>query len=303
MIETHPWPGATLEGRRELRASHVGQLARGELSHVRVPLFCGVGECAAISLRLRSVSRGQRVSGLAFRTRYAYENATVDRFGPALVEYCSGVVLDAGKNAFRRKLGRLLRRPTASARLAARRARYFTDARAARQTRDALLEGLTDPASRVLELLRAAWPAGAEPAAAPDGSEYFVGLTREIVSAPVHRDWAPISAKGWEVGEIEFQLSWNVYLEAPAEGGDLYIFKREWREPDDSRYGLGAGRVGQDPEVIYGVPATRVHPEVGDLVLFNPKHYHAVGASQGGARLSMTSFVGLSHGRPLILWS
>jgi hypothetical protein len=173
-----------------------------------------------------------------------------------------------------------------------------------------LLGDQADPMEEVLSLLREAWPAGAR-IAAEGGRPYFAGVVRIIKKVVHHSDSAPRDLPGWSVAGIKHQLSWNLYLSAPEEGGELQVWRRRWREEDERtyRYPRAAERgyraEGYRPEVVEGWPYVVVPPRAGRLVLFNALYYHKVLDVAGARpRLAMSSFVGVTdEGSPLVLWS
>jgi hypothetical protein len=271
------WPVARVEPGAGLRSEHIERLCTGDLAAVVIPRFQPTQTCRAIVERVLAIPDEPAPDGFRFCTSFQYDNVLIERIGIAHIEY-------------------------AKRELAAARDQYRADAGRAAAIRQDALHGLDDPVTAVVAQLQAAWPPGAR-LAQERGIDYFTGLVRRVTSGPVHRDWSPADQPGWAIAEIEHQLSWNMYLEPSAVGGELFLFHRRWEPEDDGRYRHGGGRVGYDPNVVAGAATACVRPETGDLVLLNTRYYHSIGDTQGHRRLTMSSFIGRTHDGPLILWS
>jgi hypothetical protein len=100
---------------------------------------------------------------------------------------------------------------------------------------------------------------------------------------------------------ITGQLAFNLFLSAPAAGGETSVWAKERTEADE-RY---RSKFGYRPEVVHGVAATSVKSEQGAAVLFNARNYHCVHpCAENETRLTLSFFVGLTEQQDkLILWS
>ena len=163
---------------------------------------------------------------------------------------------------------------------------------------------LASPIDRFRVMLDDAWPAGAH-LLSIDDRKCFVGVCRYQepgVDLAPHIDdlhWTMPEQVAWR---LEYQLSANMYLQVPSTGGELEI----WRiKPDSHRYAaLQGGR-------SYGVrrdqvpfPDLVIKPEVGDLVIINPRFIHAVRPATEVDRITLSAFIGVkSWSEPLIFWS
>jgi hypothetical protein len=58
-----------------------------------------------------------------------------------------------------------------------------------------------------------------------NGEIYFAGLIRYIQRAFIHFDFAKFDAPGWEISDVESQLSWNIYLKTPQQGGENIVYE------------------------------------------------------------------------------
>jgi len=180
-------------------------------------------------------------------------------------------------------------------------AAYFADIEKAIQLRDGMFRRSFDPLRRMIELIETntGYPAGI--AEEPDGSVYYAGLIRRIERGTLlHIDYAPAEQTGWQICQIEQQLSWNLYLKVDDErGGTTTIYRRQWRRGDDD---LRQGGYGFHPTVVHRAQRADFRPVVGDAVLFNTRNYHIV-AESVGQRVTVTSAIGIMPDKRVLLWS
>jgi hypothetical protein len=104
-----------------------------------------------------------------------------------------------------------------------------------------------------------------------------------------HFDALPTRYKSFEA-----QLAANIYLHMSKEGGYLEIWDVEplpptTEVPIDWRREL--------PESL------KIYPRVGELIIFNSRKPHAVGAFEGPPRISIQMFIGYNEGCALQLWN
>ncbi len=104
---------------------------------------------------------------------------------------------------------------------------------------------------------------------------------------------------------LKRQLSTNVYLQPADEGGELEVwdlspsFQEQQAIRDEEFAYEGIVDRATLPE-----PAFVLSPQPGDLILFDSGCIHAVRASQGRARVSMSLFLGYrGANRPLTYWN
>ncbi|MGK8778563.1 2OG-Fe(II) oxygenase [Burkholderia cenocepacia] len=163
---------------------------------------------------------------------------------------------------------------------------------------------LASPVDRFRTLLDDTWPEGAR-LLSVDRQKCFVGVCRYQtpgVDLEPHIDnleWTLPKGIDWK---LRHQLSANIYLQVPPRGGELELWNIE---PDaheyaalqgDRRYGISRRHVS-DPDVV-------VKPEVGDLIILNPRFIHAVRPVEEQDRVTLSAFVGVkSETEPLVYWS
>lgn len=167
-----------------------------------------------------------------------------------------------------------------------------------------VLDASFDPVQRLMDRLRAVWPAPVELAREPLG-EYFAGIVRfASEGVDLHADWAPLNAPKYAIGSIDGQLGWNFFAEELPEGGLTTVHNAPWT-PD-----VAPGEIprsyGLDRSVVAGAPSITYRPTAGDVVLFNTRNPHEIGggsASGAAERISIGSFVGRMPDNRLVLWS
>lgn len=149
------------------------------------------------------------------------------------------------------------------------------------------------------------WPNDA-PLMNLDGRPMFVGLPRVFKDggeAEPHQDIlrrdAPNCARAHE---LITQVGGNIYLETSGSGGELEVWNEIFTDAEyeaariPGSYGLDRSRIP--------APAVTVRPEVGDLILFNANHIHAVRSANDGARVTISCFIGYrGRHQPLCFWS
>jgi hypothetical protein len=167
-------------------------------------------------------------------------------------------------------------------------------------------DGGFDPLERMMERLRAIWPADVGVAMEPGHGRYFAGgiLTRTS-SGNLHYDFVPHSAPGFAIAQIEDQLGWNLYLDMPRETGGTTTYRHPM--PRDSATGGGPARVlNLDRHLIEQAEAFTFQPRVGEVVIINTRYPHDIrveNAAPDEWRVQTSSFIGLLPNDDLILWS
>ncbi len=148
------------------------------------------------------------------------------------------------------------------------------------------------------------WPKGAN-LQTLSGRKMFAGLSRNMrPGAPLlaHHDmFARLAPHAQEANDLLMQMAVNVYIDVPAQGGELLMWRHEI--PDAEFLRRRGDKYGMDIEPL-GSPDIVVKPEVGDLIIFNARKLHAVAAGEGSDRLTLSCFLGYRGlDRPLTFWS
>jgi hypothetical protein len=109
-----------------------------------------------------------------------------------------------------------------------------------------------DPLQRMIERLRAIWPAHVGVALEPEHGRYFAGgIKTRTSSGHLHYDFAPHTAPGFAIAGILDQLGWNLYLDMPRATGATTT----WRRPvprEGGAAGRGAARAEPGSQLCRG---------------------------------------------------
>ena len=162
------------------------------------------------------------------------------------------------------------------------------------------ISGVENPIEKLMGILRHNSSREVQIATEGNTEYYFAGTYRNVKTlGHLHFDFAPFEAKGWSIENIESQLSWNLYLNAP-KGGDLHVFDRQYKPEDEALrvagdYYYHQQIVGECSEYTYS-------PNPGDIIIFNSRNFHEVRPVRG-SRYTLSSFIGKTPTGDLVLWS
>ena len=192
--------------------------------------------------------------------------------------------------------------------------RYYTQAVPAIQAIRSCFAPHVNPIDALRLQLDEQWPTGAH-VERLDGERgaMMVGLVRVIpphktvLAHQDHLDWdmhgSPLFAQSSVLQQpLAAQLTANVYLQMPAEGGELCLWsstcsRAEYDDLSDGDYGV------RDAEAKLGPPDVVLRPEVGELILFNSNRFHSI-RKGSEERVSISSFIGYrGTQQPLTMWS
>ena len=238
-------------------------LIRNEIPAVRVRNFATKEECAALAASIESVGFDK------------YENVEppIGRIGITQFEH-----------GFDRR-------------------RYFGSVPNAYAKQYAAFSVTINPLERMRSLLGALLP-GPVHVAYEQGiqSAYFAGLLRQINSALLHVDWAPLDAPGWAIGRVVSQLAWNLYVRAPDDGGECVVHDRLWTP--ECQLLKTPNSYGYSHSLVADVADVHLAPTVGDATIFNSQNFHEVlPGGKPGERLTVSSFIGVMDDGHYVLWS
>jgi hypothetical protein len=181
---------------------------------------------------------------------------------------------------------------------------YFTACAKAWQDWHFVVDRSWDPQARIMQMLRDLTGKAVAVAEEPGEGLCFSGIIRKASrGAGRHVDFAPMNTPGWHLANVEAQLGWNLFFEAPVVGGETTIWNKPWnvcaeagKEPPMS-YGLGN-------DAIEGAESWTYKAVAGDVVIFNTRNPHEVAAGKDGRdRLQIGSFIGRMPDGSFVLWS
>ncbi len=183
---------------------------------------------------------------------------------------------------------------------------YFELAPQASAVRDEIFHGMTNPIEKIIKLLSTSYKTSIATESSMDDAPYFAGLIRAMgAKSTLHFDYAPNQLPGWDVSKSEEQFGLVLYLQMPAEGGELMIYNRPWSPADDlHNKDVGQkGTYGFDPVFLRDEIPVKVSPVAGDLIIFRTRNFHQVEKIDSDKpRLTLVSFITLQGGS-LSLWS
>ena len=148
------------------------------------------------------------------------------------------------------------------------------------------------------------WPGGAG-LASLGGRKMFVGTSRLFEdghSLPPHQDILARETNDEVATRLLAQMTVNVYLRTPRGGGELEIWDLIPNEQQVAD--LYTGDYDFLDSSKLPPSAVLIKPGVGELILMLSSRVHAVRASSGGPRVSMSCFVGSTgESERLVLWN
>ncbi|KQQ62627.1 proline hydroxylase [Pseudomonas sp. Leaf127] len=149
-----------------------------------------------------------------------------------------------------------------------------------------------------------AWPRGAH-LLDVDGQKCFTGVTRYQepgIDLCPHIDKLEWNLPPHLQVALQAQLSANIYLQVPAQGGELEVWNTRPSE-DQYQHLKSARHYGIDRDRLPPADFT-TRPEDGDLIIINPRFIHAVRPVHHTPRITLSSFIGyFGEQSPLIYWS
>lgn len=163
-----------------------------------------------------------------------------------------------------------------------------------------------EPLTQIIALLSSIWPADVEVATEPDYGRYFAGgIKTRVAGSALHFDYVPVTDKNYSIAAVVDQLSWNLYLDVPADCGATTIYnapiERDVVMPASPTWNnkLPAERVADCEHYTF-------QPKVGEVVLINTRYPHSIdmnGVADGEWRAQTGSFIGRMPDERLVLWS
>ena len=183
--------------------------------------------------------------------------------------------------------------------------RYYRQALPAIEALREAFAPFASPIDRLRAELQEVWTAGAS-FMNLDGRPMFVGLARVFENgseALPHQDMLRRDAPSHPAAYgLITQLAANVYLQPSDEGGELEVWRQHLGESEYEQLRL-PGSYGLDRTQLL-LPKITLAPQAGELIVFDATRVHAVRASRGGPRVTLSCFIGYrGRCKPLSYWS
>lgn len=96
------------------------------------------------------------------------------------------------------------------------------------------------------------------------------------------------------------QFAFNLYLSVPPSGGETVMWRHLWG-PEDETHRL-PGSYGYAESVVADAESIELKPAAREVLLLNPRYFHAVRPSSGARRISLGFSVGLTDTGQLLTW-
>jgi len=250
----------------ELSTESLAALIRNEIPAIRITDFATPDECAAFSRAVRN-SPDLKAYSVATPTYY---------LGLVMYEYRQG---------------------------GGRKREFFDAVPEAVAAQQKLYSESFDAPQRFVDTLGAHFPGTITMAHEPGYGDYCPVVVR-VASGGVHlhADFAPFNSPDWATGAVSEQITWNLYTECPAQGGETTVYNAPWTPAagEDPARGLPDRGVEDRDDV----ESFTFAPHEGEVVLFNPRNPHKIAAGTPGdkGRISIGSFLGTT-GDKLIMWA
>jgi CRP-like cAMP-binding protein len=181
---------------------------------------------------------------------------------------------------------------------------YFDEARATAHSIRQVCAPLLTPVDRLRLELDEVWPSGAC-IGHLEGRKMLAGIARlfeDSHSLPPHQDVLHRDTSKPDAQQIKAQLTANIYLHLGRSGGELELW--DWMPTDEEARGLLTGEYDFYDRAKLPPPSCAIRPLKGELVLTLSTRIHAVRPSEGGPRVSMSTFIGYTGpDQPLTLWN
>ena len=182
--------------------------------------------------------------------------------------------------------------------------RYYAQVNSTIRELRELFQPYYSPMDRFRLELQEAWAMGANMMNI-DGFPMFVGMARSFengAGALPHQDDIRWYAPDYPVVQtLKTQLTANIYLQVPPQGGELEIWQKQCSKQEYEELRL--------PECYFldrnQLPQSSLFmkPQVGDLILFDSTRIHTVHFSQE-PRINISCFIGYSgQEQPLTYWN
>lgn len=164
-----------------------------------------------------------------------------------------------------------------------------------------------DPLQRMIDQLRAIWPAHVGVAREPDHGPYFAGgIKSRTSSGHLHYDFVPHTAPGYAIAGIVDQLGWNLYIDMPRNTGGTTTYRHPMPREGGAAGGGPARVMNLEPQDVEDAEPFTFLPRIGEVVIINTRYPHDIqveNAAPDEWRVQASSFIGRLANDDLIMWS
>ena len=183
---------------------------------------------------------------------------------------------------------------------------YFADVPGCYALQKQVFDNSFHVVNRMLALVRKNWPGKVEIGdEGPPFGKYYAGIFREVtMGGPVHCGFGPFTAPGYaKLGSIDADVSWNLYLLRPTQGGETTVYNRPWQ----SKRNVSTPEIFMKPEIYQDAESVTFAPTIGDVIIFNNRNPHGwtptANPKDGTRRLGTGSFLGRLPNGDIMLYS
>lgn len=172
--------------------------------------------------------------------------------------------------------------------------KYFEEAKEAQTTFEEIFHGIKNPIVHIYESISDKFPNHSVSLAKEFKNDYSPAVIRiheKGKSIPVHKDNVRYEGKEYALSDIDCQLSCILHLQESEGGGDLVMYKKQWKKEDERFRNIDFGYSSRLTESSEFCKISNFN--AGDLVIMNPNYYHKVTEVTGNTpRITLGTFLG-----------
>ncbi|QDI89586.1 hypothetical protein Nisw_08670 [Candidatus Nitrosopumilus sp. SW] len=182
---------------------------------------------------------------------------------------------------------------------------YFYKSKEFQKTWDCIFKKVQNPLLRVDAMINNSLPSfSMSLAKQSEGhfSPFVIRIHRKGKSIPIHKDNVQYEGKEYFVSNIDHQLSCVIHLQESELGGDVIIYKNQWKKKDERYRNID---FGYSQNVVSTEFCRLSNINNGDLVIINPNYYHEVTKILGDrSRITLGMFLGIRyHDKQIFAWA
>ena len=172
--------------------------------------------------------------------------------------------------------------------------KYFQDAKESQKTFERLFCGIKSPIIQIYQGINNRLPDYSISLASEFQNDYSPAIIRiheKGKSIPIHKDNVKYEGKEYALSDIDHQLSCVLHLQESESGGDLIMYKKQWKKEDERFRNIDFGYSSRVLEPSESCKMSSLN--AGDLVIMNPSYYHKVTKITGNTpRITLGMFLG-----------